>query len=72
VRKDTPPAFLFHTAADQLVPAEHSLRYARALEQKKVPFELHVYERGAHGVALGNGHPWTEECLRWLAERFSA
>ena len=72
VRKDTPPAFLFHTAADQLVPAEHSLRYARALEQKKVPFELHVYERGAHGVALGNGHPWTEECLRWLRERFNA
>jgi acetyl esterase/lipase len=72
VRKDTPPAFLFHTAADQLVPVEHSLRYARALAQKKVPFELHVYERGAHGVALGNGHPWTEECLRWLGERFGA
>ena len=70
VRPDTPPAFLFHTAADQLVSAVHSLRYARELQRAGVPYELHVYERGAHGVALGNGHPWTIECLRWLGERF--
>jgi acetyl esterase/lipase len=71
IRKDTSPAFIFHTVADEVVPAEHSLRYASALERNKVPYELHFYERGPHGVALGNGHPWTKECLRWLKERFS-
>jgi acetyl esterase/lipase len=71
VHHDTPPAFLFHTAGDEMVPAEQSLIYARALARKKVPYEVHIYERGQHGLALGNGHPWTVECLRWLKERFS-
>jgi acetyl esterase/lipase len=72
VRKDTPPAFLFHTSEDHIVPLNHTLRFAAALERNKVPVEVHVYERGPHGVALGNGHPWTAECLRWLTERFGA
>lgn len=70
VAADTSPAFLFHTFEDQLVPVDHSLGYAERLAAENVPFKLHVYERGRHGVALGNGHPWTSECLRWLEERF--
>lgn len=70
VRKETAPCFLFHTYEDDLVPSSHSLRMAGALADNRVPYELHIYEHGAHGLALGNGHPWTIECLNWLRERF--
>ena len=51
--------FLMHTANDQVVPVENSLRMAAALSKAKRPFELHVYPDAPHGVALGN---WITEC----------
>lgn len=51
VRSDTPPAFLWHTASDQGVPVENSLLYAAALSREKIPFELHVFPQGPHGLA---------------------
>jgi acetyl esterase/lipase len=48
----------------------HSLVFAEALHQHGVPFEVHIYEKGHHGIALAKGHPWTAECIRWLNERF--
>ena len=66
VTKETPPTFLFHTAEDQAVPVENSLMFASALAKNGVPFDLHVYEKGRHGIGLANGHPWTGECLKWL------
>jgi acetyl esterase/lipase len=68
VRTDTPPCFIFHTVADQMVPVNESIRFALALQKHKIPYEMHLYQKGSHGVALGNGHPWTVECLRWLKE----
>jgi acetyl esterase/lipase len=66
----TPPAFLFHTADDPAVPAEHSLRFALALARAGVPYELHVYAHGRHGVALAEDDPvlrtWTGRCADWL------
>ncbi|WP_040950425.1 alpha/beta hydrolase, partial [Gorillibacterium massiliense] len=52
VRQDTPPTFLFHTAEDGLVTVENSLLFASALSRKKIPFDLHVYQAGHHGVGL--------------------
>jgi acetyl esterase/lipase len=69
VTKDTPPTFLWHTAEDQAVPAENSMMFAMALQKNHVPYELHIYEKGRHGIGLANGHPWTEQCLRWLKTR---
>jgi len=66
VTKETPPTFLFHTAEDPAVPVENSLMFAAALAKNGVPFDLHVYEKGRHGIGLANGHPWTTECLKWL------
>ena len=63
----TPPAFLWHTMEDTCVPCENSILYAQALRKVSVPFELHIYEKGSHGKGLFMGHPWAEECLRWLA-----
>ena len=48
----TPPAFIWHTATDGAVPVENSLLFASALSAHKIPFELHVYPRGPHGLSL--------------------
>ncbi|HOZ48154.1 MAG TPA: alpha/beta hydrolase [Candidatus Hydrogenedentes bacterium] len=70
VTKDTPPIFLWHTATDEGVPVENSLMMAQALRNARVPFELHVYPEGQHGLGLAPDSPhvatWTELCLQWL------
>jgi acetyl esterase/lipase len=60
VTKDTPPTFLFQTDEDPLVPAENAVRFYLALRKAKVPAELHVYEKGVHGVGLGRDPKWTK------------
>ena len=73
VTKQTPPAFLFHTADDPAVPVENAMLYAAALRKNGVPFELHVYEHGRHGVGLAQDDPvlktWTGRCADWLRAR---
>src|SRR6266545_651368 len=59
VTAQTPPTFLFHTNADTGVPAENSVLYYLALRKAGVPAEMHIYERGPHGVGLG----WSDEPL---------
>jgi acetyl esterase/lipase len=73
VTRDTPPCFLWHTDADSGVPVENSLQFAAALRKAGVPFDLHVYEKGPHGLGLGTRdwnpekrHPWTGDCVFWL------
>jgi len=70
VTKDTPPAFLFHTADDAAVPVENSIAYARALHRAGVRYALHVFERGRHGVGLATDDPilsdWPLLCGKWL------
>ena len=55
VTAKTPPTFLFHTAEDSAVPPENSVQFYLALRKHKVPAELHVYEKGRHGVGLATG-----------------
>ena len=73
VTQETPPSFLWHTVEDKVVPVENSLLFASALRRAGVPFSLHVYETGAHGLALGRegrpAPPWTDQLLFWLKER---
>ncbi|MBE6544289.1 MAG: alpha/beta hydrolase [Ruminococcaceae bacterium] len=59
VKPTTPPAFIWHTANDMCVPSENSLIYALALKKNKVPFEVHVYPNGNHGLALCNKETWS-------------
>lgn len=54
VTSETPPAFIWHTYTDSVVPVENSLYLACAMRKAKVPFELHIYPRGGHGLALAN------------------
>lgn len=60
VDEDTSPAFIWHTAEDSCVHVMHSLIYASELSKNKVPFELHVYPHGVHGLALCNKETWSE------------
>lgn len=69
VTQDTPPTFLWHTVEDQAVPVENSLLFAAALRKAGVPFDLHVYEKGRHGIGLAGGHPWTKDLEFWLRQR---
>jgi len=73
VTKDTPPCFVWHTWEDKGVKVENSLEFASALQRAGVPFDLHVYQKGAHGIGLGKGegHPWANDCIYWLrVQRF--
>ena len=66
VTPQTPPCFLWHTWEDKAVKIENSLEFAVALQKAGVPFDLHVYQQGRHGIGLANGHPWTKDCVFWL------
>ncbi len=66
VSKDTPPCFIWHTWEDKAVKVENSLEFAAALQKEGVPFDLHVYQKGAHGLGLGKNHPWAQDCIFWL------
>lgn len=79
VTEQTPPCFIWHFADDKRLAVQQSMMFAGALGEARVPFELHVYEHGSHGVGLGGprgGHPdpklmlpWTADCLLWLKQR---
>ena len=59
VTKDTPPTFIFHTSADTAVVPENAVRFYLACKNAKVPVEMHIYEKGRHGVGLGRDPKWT-------------
>ena len=59
VSKETPPTFIFHTSADTAVLPENAIRFYVALKKAGVPAELHIYEKGKHGVGLGRDPKWT-------------
>ena len=71
VTRDTPPAFIWHTVADGGVPVENSLNLAKALSEKQVSYEMHLFPEGPHGLGLATGNPtvaqWAGLCQRWLA-----
>lgn len=75
VDAQTPPCFLWHTAADQGVPSQNSLVFATALADHGVPFELHVYPEGPHGLGTINREyqevcmNWTIACQKWLIKQ---
>lgn len=80
----TPPAFIFATAEDELVPVNHSIQFASALDRAGVPFELHIFQRGLHGLSLSkpltsagllpqadpHAAKWFGLCLAWLSNLF--
>jgi len=73
VTPQTPPCFLWATDEDPIVKVENTLDFAAALRRSGVPFDLHVYQRGGHGMGMGddtppfrNVLPWTADLVFWL------
>lgn len=66
----TPPTFLWHTAADELVDVRNSLLFAESLAEAEIPYELHVFPQGKHGLGLAEEDPvvgqWTGLCRQWF------
>lgn len=77
VTKETPPTFLFHTDEDKAVPPMNSILFYAALKKHGVPAELHIYEKGAHGVGLApldkfkdkGLSAWPDRLNDWLVRR---
>lgn len=73
VTAQTPPTFIWHTVEDSVVPVENAILFASALRKAGVPFDLHLYEQGCHGLGLGitdcKAPPWDSACLFWLNQR---
>ena len=79
VDSTTPPAFIWHTVTDKAVPVQNSLLLAEAMTKNNVPYELHIFPEGPHGLALANeetanGNPdfirpnverWVELAVEW-------
>jgi acetyl esterase/lipase len=71
VTSETPPAFIVHAADDDCVPVKNSLLYFQALQEHKVPVEMHIYQKGGHGFGLKNTGAvagWGKDCLLWMKE----
>jgi acetyl esterase/lipase len=72
VTTNTPPCFIWTTFEDNVVPMENSMMFAEALRKNHVPFDLHIYQKGGHGMGLADKpqfthpHPWANDCLFWL------
>ncbi len=77
----TPPSFLAHTFMDNVVSVEESMDFARALNKNNIPFELHIFPEGGHGLATGDEqtcpknfpsfNKWIELSGMWLKETFA-
>lgn len=81
ISEDTAPAFIWHTFEDACVPVENSLDMASALKAKNIPFEMHIFPKGPHGLSLANEtvyknysgnynevQPWADMAIRWVKE----
>lgn len=80
VSSHTPPSFVWHTLEDSLVPASDALKYCQELHKVDVPYELHIFNHGKHGLVLGDlrtgvkssnqnaqVYKWVDLFLEWLA-----
>ena len=79
----TPPAFLWHTFADSVVPVANTLCYARALADHNIPVSVHIYPAGGHGLAtvddatcnplsedVRHSADWLDAVKKWLDVTF--
>jgi acetyl esterase/lipase len=72
VTPTSPPAFVFTTNDDDVVPSPNSMLYVAACQRAGVPVEFHMFEHGHHGVDLANQlpalHLWTLLLESWMQQ----
>ncbi|MDF7639752.1 alpha/beta hydrolase [Lactobacillus sp. ESL0791] len=84
VNSAVPPTFLWHTVSDAQVPVENSLLFAQALSQHGIPFALHIFSTGRHGISLATSETshdkidinsevqiWPSLFATWVNEQFN-
>ena len=78
VNRLSSPAFLWHTATDNVVPVMGTLELARKYVENNVPFALHVFGEGPHGVSIATDEVntkydhiaiWVNLSVNWFKER---
>ena len=83
VDKNCPPTFIWGTSADGLVPPAHSALMAASLAKQRIPFEIHTFEEGDHGLSTADWQTaaamdqiqpdaaqWVSLVEKWLKKRF--
>lgn len=65
VKENTPPAYITHTADDNVVDVDNSINYFEALRRHKVHVEMHIYPKGGHGFVFGR-KGWMTSLLEWI------
>ena len=82
VGKHTPPSFIWHTYEDTKVLCSNALLFASALNENSIPFELHIFQHGEHGLYTAtdltmygkeipvNTDRWIDMCSSWLRKLF--
>ena len=74
ITRETPPFFIWQTNSDD---PRHSFTLGQALTAVGIPFEMHLFPEGVHGLALADGHndlamdiphvtKWADLCCDWL------
>lgn len=84
VTDDMPPTYIWATSQDAMVPVQHSIRMAHALADASIPFEIHVFEEGPHGISVAtqasatakdqifpDAAKWVSLAECWLQKRFA-
>ena len=82
VTKDTAPIFIYHCRYDEYVPVKNTWLLAEKLEENKLPFEMHIFQSGHHGMSVNNEltvgkepidpsvTQWVNLSIQWLKELF--
>ena len=84
VNEKTPPMFIWTTQDDTIVPVQQILLMGNALAEKGIPFEMHIFEEGVHGLSLASqitannknylnydAAKWIDLAEAWLLKRFA-
>ena len=86
ISSETPPTFIFAASDDGAVPLDNSLKFALGLDKYKIPYELHIFQKGNHGFSTGTSvvvadsknqeicKPtvyWVQRSIDWLYDIFN-
>jgi acetyl esterase/lipase len=70
VTDKTAPVFMWHTSEDPLVNVKNSLEFGNALRDHNIPFEMHIFPRGGHGLGLAENYSdikkWADLAADWI------
>ncbi len=77
VARDAPrsvPVFIFNGGEDRVTPPGGCLDLYRVLRGKGMPVQLHIFSRGGHGFAMGEGAGrsaarWKEGFVAWMEDQ---